>query len=334
MKYNDIDIMIGFYIALLVVVINYFVDMLVSDNAGLVTGGRNAGLVSDNAGLVNGGRSAGLVSDNTGLVTGGKGSRVSPLVSKRELDIIKSKTRRLGMRYINDYWKMLFKLYNQSSATKWGNGTPRHNLSDNVISLISTGEKKAKYIDYGCGSGNMTQYLSELIRADQVYCVDVNDFRTDKKSSVLIINSSEKTMLETFEPSSISFISAMNSIHHSKHGRSRVLGDMCSLLKPSCLLLIREHDVKSQDDLKCVILEHMIYDLIELQDKTMNMSDLKQWVKAYQTNHGGYYFSRDDLHNDLKDTMNMMLFEYKIGKNNSRIYTTIYKKKDNPSQSQ
>ena len=100
-------------------------------------------------------------------------------------------------------------------------------------------------------------------------------------------------------------------------------------LKPNGLLLIREHNVQSIDDLYPVLMEHLVYELLEYDAVPSNIYKfIDAFIADYHKIHKGWYFSYNFLHDKLtKLGFKQVHFEYKKGNNVSRIYNVLYVKK-------
>ena len=129
---------------------------------------------------------------------------------------------------------------------------------------------------------------------------------------------------------------ALQSLHHVEfeddktdfYDRIRpIVQSIVNKIKPGGYLLIREHDVKNTEDLYPVLFEHLLYELMELKDKSMSLDEVKKWVSEYHINHKGWYFSKAFLQEILEDNgMKLIETEYKRGENPSHIYNSIFVK--------
>lgn len=256
--------------------------------------------------------------------------------------MIKKQFKYTGKKYKYDdtFFNKMYQLYKYKSDTKkWGNVSYRPPLSikfnKKIMDILNSIDKNGSVLDYGCGDGWTLKYFEDNNIKD-LSCVDIDDYRTYAKKSSFIKNSYLTSMNEQVKDNSVDLVVALQSIHHIEFlgDKSKfvyriepIIKSVISKIKPGGNLLIREHDVKTNDDACPVIFEHLLYDLMELKDKSMSYNKIKDWVKKYHINHNGWYFSKDFLHKLLeKNGMKLLETEFKKGINMSHIYNSIYVK--------
>lgn len=215
--------------------------------------------------------------------------------------------------------------------------TIKFKFGDNILKEIQDRLKLIKmpqYLDYGCGNGLITEALHNILGAKS-FCIDVDDYRKYKSSS-FIQNKSLGDIDNHIPNETLDLISAAQSLHHVhfelditindyKKILQQIVQQFYNKLKHGGLLLIREHDVRSIADLYPVLLEHLIYDALEL-DRGTNFN-VDKFISNYHKEHDGWYFSYKYLHSLLTQIgFKRLHFEYKKGNNASRIYNILYVK--------
>jgi SAM-dependent methyltransferase len=239
----------------------------------------------------------------------------------------------------------LYMLYQHKPDTKkWGNVGDMnlsYKFSDNILRPLP---RKGIYVDYGCGSGKLTKAMARFLNAKKSYCVDVDNYIDIGVGSAIdgddeinfIENKTETSMDDKIKKDTVDLITATQSLHHVnfnattddfRQSLAQSLDNFTTKLKPGGMLLIREHDVRNANDLYPVVFEHLLYDLIELKDKTFTKEQLREYIEGYHWLHNGWYFSKDDLHNlIISRGYRLIVSEYKPGGNPSRIYNSLYQK--------
>jgi SAM-dependent methyltransferase len=251
--------------------------------------------------------------------------------------LIKKQFRTIGEKYTNsDFINNMMKIYKYNPKNnRWGNVSSRPALSNkfgkeimDTINVLESGT----ILDYGCGDGYSLSHFGADFRK---ICVDVEDFRSYKECE-FIKNTSLNTLNEKIEDESVDLVMMLQSLHHISFGnRSKnmiglVLDTIVKILKPNSYLLIREHNAENNIDLYPILLEHLLFDLMEISDKSMDETQLRKWINNYHTNHAGWYFSKAYLHQLLVSRGFVLLTtENKKGLNPSFIYNSLYQKTDN-----
>jgi SAM-dependent methyltransferase len=258
-------------------------------------------------------------------------------------NMIKKQFKYTGEKYKHSdtFYTKLYKLYKYKPCgknKKWGNvqyESPMDlKFNNNIMNIINSIDGDGNVLDYGCGNGWSIHHFDD--KTKNTVCVDIDDYRTYSKKSKFVKNTSISSIDEKIKNDSIDLVMALQSLHHIEFcdveteyiDRIRpIIISIISKIKPGGYLLIREHDVKNNDDVCPVIFEHLLYDIIELGDKNMSFEKLKSWVKNYHMNHKGWYFSKQFLHNILEhEGMELVDTEIKKGGNVSHIYNSLYMK--------
>jgi SAM-dependent methyltransferase len=260
-------------------------------------------------------------------------------------NMIKKQFKYIGEKYKSSdtFYTKLYKLYKYKPCNKnkkWGNISHESPMdlkfNSNIMSIINNIDSDSNVLDYGCGNGWSLHHFEN--KTKNTTCVDIDDYRTYAKNTDFVKNSHISSIDEKIENNSMDFVMALQSLHHIEFSGEKteyadrirpIITSIISKIKPGGHLLIREHDVKNSDDLCPVIFEHLLYDIIELDGKNMSFEKLKMWIKNYHINHNGWYFSKQFLHDILKqEGMKLIDTEIKKGSNVSHIYNSLYIKID------
>jgi SAM-dependent methyltransferase len=261
--------------------------------------------------------------------------------------VIKKISRSFGVKYNRNMYSTFYEIYKigrSKGKKKWGNtvsiSTKTYKFSDSILNVIKEMPDPEVYMDFGCGDGRLAREISTLIPDARTYCVDAGDFR-EYKDSNFVLNDKPGVMAETFKDESVSVITASQVLHHVNFDDNGplekfeerlkfILSRMTAALKPGGLLLIREHDVYSLDRLYPVILEHLMFALMEIEDKNLSFGQLREWVNRYHLINDGWYFSKRDIIGLLEDMgLKQMAYENKAGANPSHIFNVLFQKSEN-----
>ena len=257
--------------------------------------------------------------------------------------MIKRQFRIIGEKYTTGekFLDKMMKIYKfKAKNKKWGNITHRPDISskfnDKILNRLNMLHKDSTVVDYGCGDGHMLDYF-KYYPIKNTICVDVDDYRTYARDSRFIKNNTRMVLDTELKNNSIDLVMALQSLHHIEfdgdgmefiHRLKFTINNIIKKIKPGGYLLIREHDVRRDDDLYPVLFEHLLYEMIELENKSMIYSELNKWINNYHFVHKGWYFSKHFMNQVIeKNGMVLLETEYKKGINPSRIYNSLYIKK-------
>ena len=179
------------------------------------------------------------------------------------------------------------------------------------------------YIDMGCGSGKDALLISKEIHASHTTCADVKDSRVaDVKNnsnnsnySFMLIH--EDTPLD-IPDDSIDVITLFHTIHHMRDAQSR-LQDLHRVLKPGGLLIIKDHNVKTQTDADNVTFEHFVYSIGE-GEATVNDEETYKDILPM------FYYSADTV-NQYLECIGFTKLYLNTYNNTTKTYNAVYKKK-------
>lgn len=145
---------------------------------------------------------------------------------------------------------------------------------------LDNGEKKfKKYLDLGCGDGNISYEIGKFLKCDNIYGADIlvdPDLMAIGVKYLTVENNSIP-----LEDNSIDFLSCFVCIHHFTDIKKMLL-EIKRVLKPGGYLYIREHDIRTKKDYVLINLIHILYGA------------------KYKSYYEGTYFSKIELHDYLE----------------------------------
>lgn len=251
---------------------------------------------------------------------------------------VKKMSKTLGVVGLSpDALSAMYALYKHGTTKNtWGSVGDEfklsHKFSDRILGRLPHG---GTYVDYGCGNGAIAKSIGDRYGYD-AHCVDTEDFRDEGAKGMKFIRSENVDSIDALDDNSVALVSAIQSLHHinfdarlTKRGFEEsvvgVVKKVRAKLAPGGAFLLREHDVTSVRDLCPVIFEHLLYEIAEMEDKTMTRGELENYIKKYHETHRGWYFGKGDLHALLTaNGFSLVETELKPGKNVSRIYNSLY----------
>jgi SAM-dependent methyltransferase len=172
------------------------------------------------------------------------------------------------------------------------------------------------YLDLGCGDGHALNVLGEAMHAQHPICCDVEDVRTIKDNTFMLIKPS---ILLEFGDYTIDVISIFHTLHHMEDAMFR-LKDIARVLKVGGLLLLKDHDVTNHIDAENVSFEHYVYSLGEGKAK-FKSNDEQNYGKIEPM----YYYSERQVSEYIDSLGFQKIFVEKYG-NLTKVYNAIYKK--------
>jgi ubiquinone/menaquinone biosynthesis C-methylase UbiE len=172
------------------------------------------------------------------------------------------------------------------------------------------------YIDLGCGDGHALNVLAEALHAQHGICCDVEDVRTIKDNTFMLIQPN-KTL--QFKDASVDVVSIFHTLHHMEDAVFR-LKDVARILKIGGLILMKDHDVTNHIDAENVSFEHYVYSLGEGKAKFKSQDE-----QNYGKIEPMYYYSEKQVSEYIDSLGFQKIFVEKYG-NLTKVYNTIYKK--------
>ncbi len=157
----------------------------------------------------------------------------------------------------------------------------------NLVNQVIPNFKVESYLDVGCGSGYRTVAISHAfgVPSDKTFGTDISEWIT--KFNRVEINFKEmKNGIIDFPDNSFNLISINMVLHHvHKEERNLFLSEINRVLKLNGILLVREHDVISEEDLAIIDIEHLLWSCLVHGDS------YETFIEKYYSE----YFSKDSL---------------------------------------
>ncbi len=121
-------------------------------------------------------------------------------------------------------------------------------------------EKAKRYLDIGCNNGKMTLKISKELNIDDdnTYGVDIKIYNNPLISNIGIYDGCHLP----FQPKSLDYITVFQTLHHiNPVYLSTLLNEINRVLKKGGKVLIKEHNADSEEIIKLVELEHLIFNI-------------------------------------------------------------------------
>ena len=120
-----------------------------------------------------------------------------------------------------------------------------------------------------------------------------------------------------YEDNTFDVISILHTLHHIED-RNNMLNEIKRVLRPDGVLIVREHDIKTELEKKLVDVEHFLY-MLSIKSR-FNLSSIE--------NYESFYMTRKETQNILDEKGFESDKMYKSKKNNyNKSYIEIYKEK-------
>lgn len=169
------------------------------------------------------------------------------------------------------------------------------------------------FLDFGGGSCDIAFHMGNLIGAQEVYCIDIDewvDIKWKRRNNVTFFNN-----LEKIKDNSINLILASHVLHHIDDNQIKdIINDFQRVLSNDGIIILKEHDCQNDEFAKLLDLQHMIYDTVITQTTTYD-----KFKKSFYSN----YKSTKDWN---KLFSNFTLVKTIKKKNYDNTYFAIYKK--------
>ena len=230
---------------------------------------------------------------------------------------------------------------NKTSNNKWGKTADiKYKYDKNIIKYINKLHNNSTHLDYGSGNGDMSKYILNKNKNNISYSIDIKDYRSDElknnKNNTFIQNVNINTINNEIKNNTVDLITALNSLHHiefkhMKHDEiiDNIIDSFYRILKPGGLLLIKEHNATSMDDLYPIIYQHMMYHIVECKDIN-SIEDVKYIVNNYHITDKAWYMSKKYLHKKLINKGFKLLYTVDK-KNENKVYDSLFVKPDEDS---
>jgi len=231
---------------------------------------------------------------------------------------------------------------NKSSNNKWSKTADiKYKYDKNIIKYFDKLHNNSTHLDYGSGDGAISKYILNKNKNNRSYSIDIKDYRSDdlknNKNNMFIENVSINTINNEIKNNTVDLITALNSLHHiefknMEHDEiiDNIIDSFYRILKPGGLLLIKEHNATSMDDLYPIIYQHMMYHILFECKDINSIEDVKNIVDNYHITDKAWYMSKKYLHNKLINKGFKLLYN-KDKNNETKIYNSLFIKPDEDS---
>ena len=151
----------------------------------------------------------------------------------------------------NIYYE-LYKSINQLNniRTDYYSGTN----PDKIIELIKSYDFPPvnTYLDVGCSTGEKTIAIGKFLKANQIHGADLKCFDGPiKRKEGFHFQEIKQDGPLPYDDDTFDVISLLHTSHHIED-KGNILSEIRRVLKPEGLLILREHDLKSEFDKKLV----------------------------------------------------------------------------------
>ena len=135
-------------------------------------------------------------------------------------------------------------------------------------------------LDIGCATGAITTELMQELKipASRAYGTDVDDYPITKFNFIKTTQNTET--FDAIKPASIDLITCSMSLHHIIN-IEQTLNELCRVISPSGILIIREHDCKTPMFAYYLDIVHGLYEL-SLGEKIAH-NFLKEYEAYYKS---------------------------------------------------
>lgn len=197
--------------------------------------------------------------------------------------------------------------------------------------------KNMKIADIGGGNGDVLKIIGENLnlKRENLYCVENNSnswaesysFSNGKHIQYIFW---DNITIPNIPTKSLDVVLIMVTLHHMPNDIiQNLFNNLNSLVKPNSILILKEHDCKTRDDLYIINWEHHLYYLIN--SHILNENDVIRYKESYVDN----YKTKSDYDNLLYKNGYIDIIEFtrlfdknlNLDKNNAtNLYWKVYKK--------
>ena len=154
---------------------------------------------------------------------------------------------------------------------------------DEIIELIKSHEFPTvnTYLDVGCSTGDKTIAIGKFLKAKQVHGADLKCFDgpIERQDGFHYQEIKEDGKLP-YDDDTFDVISLLHTLHHIED-KETILSEIRRVLKPEGVLILREHDLKSEFDKKLVDVEHFVY-MLSIKQR-FSLASLEGYESFYMT---------------------------------------------------
>jgi SAM-dependent methyltransferase len=173
--------------------------------------------------------------------------------------------------------KMLRSLYPHKSSTFQLNPERAKKRALEIKRLLPEKYQPEVYLDFGGADGQITAEVGVALGATVSYCADLDSWENmhhnvsrDSRVQFLPIDQNENKI--PLPDNSVDFCTALQVLHHLPN-LNKSLSELYRVLKPGGYLIIREHDVTSEDERHRVNLIHYLYEVVTATKPNLDYFD-------------------------------------------------------------
>ena len=216
----------------------------------------------------------------------------------------------------NVYYE-IYKNVNQLNniRTDYYSGNP-----DDIIELMKSHEFPIvnTYLDIGCSTGDKTIAIGKFLNANQIHGADLKCFDgpIERQDGFHYQEIKEDGTLP-YDDDTFDVISLLHTLHHIED-KERILSEIRRVLKADGILILREHDLKSEFDKKLVDVEHFVY-MLSIKQR-FSLASLEGYESFYMTRKeaqellGEHGFSPSEMYKVKSGNYNKSYIEIYKGK--------------------
>ena len=197
--------------------------------------------------------------------------------------------------------------------------------------------KNMKIADIGGGNGDVIKIIGENLNLprDNLYCVENNS--NSWAESYPFSNGNhiqyifwDNVTIPNITPQSLDVVLIMVTLHHMPNDIiQNLFNNLKQLAKPNSLLLLKEHDCKTSDDLYIINWEHHLYYIIN--SPLLNENNVMKYKETYVDNYKTKSYYDNLLYkNGYVDIIEFTrLFDKNLHSdktNSTNLYWKVYKK--------
>ncbi len=176
-----------------------------------------------------------------------------PVIIRNSPNFLKI-THKITRDYRDDIFDIL-KTYYDTSSQLWSSQNIKNDTRYNFILRYV---KQIKiYIDVGTGDGRDFELIADKVKAARPIASDIIDQRVNKTQDFILLG-----LNKPIPVSSVDLVTVFHSLHHAEDALYR-LRDISRIIKDGGILIIKDHDIVTEDDAMNVSFEHFVYSIGE-----------------------------------------------------------------------
>ena len=225
-----------------------------------------------------------------------------------------------------DYLLQIYELYKttEKSDSKYGSGENRQVKTDNKFKILESAyegfdiNSDVRYLDIGSGDGLLAKTIARNFGIEDYYLSDVQNNLIDVDSNngkFILFEDDQNIKLDD-----VGLVSIFQALHHAKNVIFRI-ENIANLLPSGGVLLISDHDSSNGYIRNKILLEHIAYELGELENRNMSFEEFVNWFETYDLN----LMTKDWLHKNIINNEFTLLGTTEPSKKNSTYYSIFIK---------